>query len=142
MIDGVILTRLAIIEGDGGRVMHGLKITDPGFNGFNEAYFSEIGPMKIKAWKRHKKMTLNLIVPIGEIRFVLFDDRLPKENSFQEINLSLKHYYRLTIPPMVWLGFQGRSKASSVLLNVADLQHDPEEVDRKDVSEIQFDWSI
>ena len=141
MIEDVILTPLKIIDVPDGRVFHAIKEIDPGFNNFGEAYFSEIEPRKIKAWKRHKKMTLNLIVPNGEIRFVLFDDRKSKTTKFQEVILSTKYYYRLTIPPMIWVGFQGFSKTNSLLLNIANLMHDPEEVDRKDINEIEFDWS-
>jgi dTDP-4-dehydrorhamnose 3,5-epimerase len=141
MIEDVVLTPLKVIDVPGGRVLHAIKQIDPEFNNFGEAYFSEIKPGKVKAWKRHKKMTLNLVVPIGEIRFVLFDDRKSKITKFQEVILSTKHYHRLTVPPMLWLGFQGFSKNNSLLLNIADLMHDPEEVDRKDINEIEYDWS-
>jgi dTDP-4-dehydrorhamnose 3,5-epimerase len=141
MIKDVLLTPLDIIEVPNGRVFHALKDLDEGYNKFGEAYFSEVEPGKVKAWKRHQLMTLNLVVPIGEIRFVLFDDRLEGHQEYGEYYLSPQRYSRLTIPPMVWVGFQGLSKTNSLLLNVADLTHDPEEVDRKELSEIQFDWS-
>ncbi len=141
MIEDIILTPLEIINVPDGRVLHAIKQIDPGFNNFGEAYFSEIEPGKIKAWKRHKQMTLNLVVPIGEIRFILFDDRKGEVTKFQEIVLSTKHYFRLTVPPMIWVGFQGSSRDNSLLLNIADLMHDPEEVDRKGINEIEFDWS-
>jgi dTDP-4-dehydrorhamnose 3,5-epimerase len=142
MINDVILTPLKVIETPGGRVMHALKDTDLGFDRFGEAYFSEVQPMKIKAWKRHRDMTLNLIVPFGKIRFVIFDDRMSGENSYQEFTLSIEEYYRLTIPPMVWLGFQGKAECNSMLLNIANLSHDPSEVDRKNIDEIEFNWGF
>ena len=37
---------------------------------FGEAYFSKIKFNKIKAWKYHSKMTLNLAVPHGKVKFV------------------------------------------------------------------------
>ena len=37
-----------------------------------EAYFSKIKFEKIKAWKFHKKMTLNLTVPYGNVKFVFY----------------------------------------------------------------------
>tara|TARA_B100000700_G_scaffold295258_1_gene358020 strand:+ start:4773 stop:5201 length:429 start_codon:yes stop_codon:yes gene_type:complete len=141
MIKDVLLTQLDIIEVPNGRVFHALKNLDAGYNQFGEAYFSEIEPDKVKAWKRHRLMTLNLIVPIGEVRFVLFDDRLDGHEEYDEYHLSPQQYFRLTIPPMVWVGFQGLSETNSLLLNIADLSHDPEEVDRKELSEIEFDWS-
>ena len=43
-------------------------------NEFGEVYFSSIKPKSVKAWKLHKKMTLNIVVPVGKVRFALFDD--------------------------------------------------------------------
>ena len=142
MIDGVLITSLDIINTPGGNVMHAMKKTSAGFDSFGEAYFSEINSKSIKAWKRHKEMTLNLIVPIGKIRFVLFDDREGSDNQFQEIIISKDNYCRLTIPPMIWMGFQGLGINGSMLLNIANIPHNPEEVDKKDVNEIEFDWSV
>ena len=65
MIDNFLITPLGIINTPGGNVMHGMKESDSGFSGFSEAYFSEIDFGAIKAWKRHKEMTLNLVVPVG-----------------------------------------------------------------------------
>jgi len=141
MIKDVLLTPLKIINVPGGKVLHAIKKIDPGFRDFGEAYFSEIEINEVKAWKRHREMTLNLVVPNGEIRFVLFDDREDMSAKFQEVILSTKNYYRLTVPPMIWVGFQGLSKTNSLLLNIANFMHDPEEVDRKNINEIEFDWS-
>ena len=141
-INGVFLTPLKIIDTPGGDVLHGMKFDDPGFNGFGEAYFSNIEPEIIKGWKRHKLMTLNLIVPIGIVRFVIYDDRVPtcSHTKFREIILSKRNYQRLTIPPMVWFAFQGLGKEQSLVLNIANIKHESEEVDQKLVNEIDFDW--
>ncbi len=141
MINEVLITPLSIIDMPDGDVLHAMKNIDIGFSGFGEAYFSEINPKAIKAWKRHREMTLNLIVPIGKIRFVIFDDREQSSSQFQEIVISRKNYCRLTVPPMVWMGFQGLSDSNSILLNLASIPHDPCEVDRRSVDEIMFDWS-
>jgi len=141
MIEDVVLTPLKIIEVPGGSVLHAMKKNELGYCNFGEAYFSEIEPNKIKAWKRHREMTLNLIVPNGEIRFILYDDRNDNKCKFQEVILSKKNYYRLTIPPMIWLGFQGKYNDNSILLNIANQIHDPDEIDRKKINEIKFDWS-
>ena len=78
------------IEVPGGNVFHAMKNTDDGYNGFGEVYFSKIEPNAIKAWKRHKEMTLNLVVPVGKIRFVLYDDRKFSNSydRFYEVTLS------------------------------------------------------
>ena len=73
MIEGVSLSPLKIIPTPGGNVLHALKSEDDCFLNFGEAYFSEVEFKKIKAWKRHTEMTLNIVVPIGKINFVFLD---------------------------------------------------------------------
>ena len=131
MINGVLITPLNIMQVDEGDVFHGIKSSDKGYVGFGEAYFSSIKPGQTKGWKRHQKMTLNIIVPSGEIQFVMFDDRNNSEGRFQDIVISLKNYCRLTIPPMVWIAFKGLSDENSILLNVASIPHDPTESEVK-----------
>jgi len=140
MIKGVLITKLDVIDTLGGNVMHAMKETSVGYSGFGEAYFSQVDKGAIKAWKRHKEMTLNLIVPVGEIRFVLFDDREVSNNKFQEVVISKSNYCRLTVPPMIWMGFQGLSSGGSMLLNIADMEHDPQEVDKRGLEQIEFNW--
>jgi len=141
MIKDVVITNLDIINTPGGDVMHAMKKTDNGFKSFGEAYFTNIQKGAIKGWKRHKKMTLNLIVPIGKIRFVLFDDRLLSDKKFQEIIISKDNYCRLTVPPMIWLGFQGISEGNSLLLNIASIVHNPKEMEKQNIEQIKFDWN-
>ena len=45
------------INVEGGNVLHALKASEEEFCGFEEAYFSTININKIKAWKRHLRMT-------------------------------------------------------------------------------------
>jgi len=142
MIEGVSLSPLKIIPTPGGNVLHALKNEDDCFLNFGEAYFSEVEFKKIKAWKRHTEMTLNIVVPIGKINFVLIDDRKGiNKIKFQEIVLSRDNYFRLTIPPMIWLGFQGLDEDKSLLLNIADIVHDPDEVDIEELTKFKYNWS-
>jgi dTDP-4-dehydrorhamnose 3,5-epimerase len=137
----ILLNSLRIIDTKGGNVMHAMKKVDLGYVGFGEAYFSEIEFESIKAWKRHKEMTLNLIVPVGKVRFALFDDRENKMGERSSYALCRDSYSRLTVPPMVWVGFQGLEKGVSIILNIADIIHDPNEVERKNIDEIEFNWT-
>jgi dTDP-4-dehydrorhamnose 3,5-epimerase len=144
MIDGVLITTLSVIDTTGGDVLHGMKYSEQGYSGFGEAYFSFVESGVVKGWKRHKEMVLNLIVPVGSIHFVLFDDRpnSRSKNQFQEVILSRNNNYcRLTVPPKIWIGFQGMNEKSSMLLNIANIVHTPDEVERMELSEIKYDWS-
>ena len=131
VINEVILTPLRIIPGDSGDVMHALKQNEASFNGFGEAYFSTVQKLTVKGWKKHRNMVLNLIVPSGVIRFVLYDDRTDSKSFqiFQEVILSKENYQRLTVPPGVWMAFQGLSDEKNILLNIASIPHDPSEAD-------------
>lgn len=143
-IHGVSLSPLNIIDVEGGNIYHALKKSDTGYCGFGEAYFSEIKSGVIKAWKRHQEMTLNLIVPFGCIRFVAYDDREDSSSygKYGEVSLSRDNYFRLTLPPLLWMGFQGVSKHTSMLLNVANIEHRASEADRKEQNEINYNWEI
>jgi len=144
MIEGVELTPLTIIPGEFGNVLHAIKRTEDSFHGFGEAYFSTANKGAIKAWKRHHKMTLNLVIPCGEIKFALYDDR-PGSPTYGEINeftLSLQNYQRLTVSPMIWLGFKGLGDGLNMLMNVSNIPHDPDEYDRINAykNHINYQW--
>jgi dTDP-4-dehydrorhamnose 3,5-epimerase len=143
MIEGIIFTPLAIIVTEGGNVLHAMKATDVGFSGFGEGYFSYVEHGAIKGWKLHRQMVLNLVVPLGSVRFVVFDDRegSKTEGQFSQIVLSRENYGRLTVPEKLWVSFQGVGDQASLLLNIASIPHDPDEVSRKALNEIDYDWS-
>jgi dTDP-4-dehydrorhamnose 3,5-epimerase len=131
IIEGIFLTDLKIIPGDNGRVLHGIKANEDTYRGFGEAYFSSIVNGKIKGWKKHLRMTLNLIVPTGAIRFVIFDDRPDSRTYklFNEFSLGPEiKYCRLTVSPGVWMAFQGLGGDLNLLLNIASIPHDPAEI--------------
>ena len=111
--------------------MHGIKAAEDSYTGFGEAYFSTVNFGMIKGWKLHKKMTLNLIVPHGDIRFVVYDaskDELSGEVlPIIDVILGQQNYSRLTVPPGFWVAFQGVSIGFNILLNIADIEHDPEQ---------------
>ena len=124
MIDGVLLTPTRTAQSAKGDVHCIMKPGDPGYCDIVETYFTTINPGAIKAWKRHRQMTLNLVVPFGKVLVFIHDDR--KESSTcglaWDVELSLGNY-RLTIPPGLWFGFRGQQW--SVMLNLADIAHDP-----------------
>ena len=142
-VNGTVLTELPIIEAENGEVLHVMKCNDPNFFGFGEAYFSVIRGNALKGWRRHHKMNVNIVVPVGSVRFVIYDDR-PSSSTFglfDDITISRKKYYKLTIPPLVWFAFQGQTTNENIVLNVADIEHGAEVVDQKSLDEIEFDWT-
>ena len=142
-INGVMINSLSTIKHNDGNIRHIIKKGDIGYIDFGEAYFSNINKNSVKAWKKHKQMTSNLVVPSGYVRFVMYDDRLDSSTKgiFDEVILSEENYNRLTIPPDIWFGFQSIKPITSTILNIASIRHNPDEIVRKGIEEINFNWS-
>lgn len=143
MIHDVLITPLRQIPDQRGMVMHMLRRTDPHFLAFGEVYFSAVAQGAVKAWKRHREMTLNLACVHGAVRLVIFDDRpqSPTCGRTQEILLSPQtpgQYALATIPPGLWTGFSGAAPGGSLLCNCATLPHDPAESDRREADDPHF----
>lgn len=134
----ISLTKMKIINLEKGDVLHYLKNSSTNFNGFGEVYFSKIKPNVIKAWKLHKTMTLNLIVPMGKVRFVFFSETT---KAFRIEEIGEENYRRLSVPPGIWFGFKGLSNKISLIANFADIEHDQNESMNKNINEINFDWN-
>ncbi|MDP2573128.1 dTDP-4-dehydrorhamnose 3,5-epimerase family protein [Vibrio penaeicida] len=143
MINDVVITPLKQIFLDKGSVFHGIKSTEDTFYGFGEAYFSQVHYLSVKGWKKHTKMNMNLIVPVGAIKFVIFDDRegSPTNGVYYEVKLSESNYCRLTIPPELWVAFQGVGASTNLLMNFSDILHDPLESQAKALADISYDWN-
>jgi dTDP-4-dehydrorhamnose 3,5-epimerase len=139
-IDGVTLIPLKIIKGDKGNVMHALKSEEESFKTFGEAYFSTIHYNEIKGWKKHHQMILNIVVPVGKIKFVIFDDRKNSstQNCFFETVLSTENYYRLTLQPGLWMAFKGMNEGLNMLLNIASIPHNPQEAENVPIEAINY----
>ena len=134
------LTELARISTVGGDVLRGLSCSEQSYLGFGEAYFSWVNSGTIKAWKRHKKMTMNIVVPVGLVRFVFCYIQGRKVLQKKEAVIGQENYARLTVPPGIWFGFMGVSQTSSLILNIADIPHDPNEVEHIAFDKLNYRW--
>ncbi|MDX4069029.1 WxcM-like domain-containing protein [Aliarcobacter skirrowii] len=135
-MDGVILTPLKQIYHPKGDIFHAMKKSDIGFDSFGEAYFSTINQNDIKGWKKHIKMTLNIVVPVGNIEFVVYDEN---SKEFFSTKLSDNNYQRLTVKAGLWMAFKGLDKYN-MLLNLASIEHDPNEAINIGIEEIKYEW--
>ena len=135
-MDDIILTSLREIKSEHGNIYHAMKRSDKGFIDFGEAYFSAVNQNTVKGWKKHLKMTLNLIVPVGKIQFVIYSE---KSKEFSSYTLSKSNYHRLTIGPNLWVAFKGIEK-ENLLLNIASLEHDPNESINLSLDKLKYDW--
>ena len=133
-MDGVILSPLRKITHPKGDVLHAMKASDEGFSGFGEAYFSTVNKLDIKGWKKHNKMTLNLIVVTGTIEIVVYNGV-----DFFNTKLSKDNYQRLTIEPGLWTAFKGLSD-KNILLNLANIEHNPSESNHVELDAFKYNW--
>lgn len=119
---GVIVSPLKKIHHPKGDIYHALRSDDECYSGFGEAYFTNIHEHECKGWKKHNKMTMNLIVPIGDVRFFFFCDI---ENKTVSIVVGESNYVRVTVAPGIWMAFEGLSKSQNLVLNISSIPHDP-----------------
>jgi dTDP-4-dehydrorhamnose 3,5-epimerase len=138
----ILVTPLRRIETEGGDVLHAMKQSDAGYAGYGEAYFSWISAGAIKAWKRHTQMVINVVVPVGQVRFVFrCVNTLTGVEEFRVDEIGVDSYARITVPPGIWFGFQGLYAPQSLVLNIANISHEPSEVERLALTDINFDWN-
>jgi len=127
---GVALHPLREIADPRGAVLHMLRADADHFHGFGEVYFSETRPGAIKAWKRHRRQTQHLSVPVGRVEFVIADDRAdsPTRGTIARLILGRPDRYALlVIPPGIWYGWRAIGETAALIANCADLPHDPTE---------------
>ena len=137
ILEKIKITPLKITQIASGNVMKALQKNELKKWSFGEAYFSKIKYNRIKAWKYHLKMTLNLVVPYGQVKFVFYSK---KTGAFKVIKVGKNNYSRLTVPPKIWFGFKGMSKPESIILNITNVGHNPKEILRCKKNDINFNW--
>ena len=130
-MDGMTLHPLRRIAVEKGDIYHALKCTDAGFHGFGEAYFSEIGHGLTKGWKRHNRMTLNIVVAKGAIRFFVHNSETGETESVL-LGPDICHS-RLELAPGLWMAFRGEAPGYSMLLDIIPDLHDPSEADKAEL---------
>lgn len=119
-MDEIKLSDLQKIDGDLGSVYHIYRDINVKVK---EVYLSTVKAGKTKGWKLHKKMTLNLAVVKGDVKFYVEN---PVTEARSEFIIGDSNYKRLTVPPNFWVAFQGLG-AENIVINVADYGHDEEE---------------
>ena len=145
MIEGVVIVPLKQIPDERGKVMHMLKCTDPHFEKFGEIYFSVGFPGVVKAWHKHKTMTLNNAVVSGRVKLVLYDarDGSATKGELMELFIGEDNYCLVKIPPGIINGYKTYGDKPAILANCATEPHDPDEMVRIDPfnNDIPYDWS-
>lgn len=129
-MDKVKLTPIKKIHHPKGDVYHALKVSDDDFSCFGEAYFTQIKKGYTKGWKKHIKMKMNLIVPVGDVTFYIHDQKYCTTKVYRINN---DNYCRLMVPPGYWVAFEGNGEIN-IVLNIASMEHCQEEAENVDLS--------
>ncbi len=135
--NNITITKLKKITLKKGNVLKFIDKKDKNFFGFGEVYFSLIKKNKIKAWKKHTKMIMNLTVPIGRVKFVFFNE---DRKFLKEVIVGDKDYKRITVKPGIWFGFKGLSNGVNLVSNFSNIVHESKESTNIEISEIIYKW--
>ena len=136
-MDEIKIKNLSVINNEKGDVLKGFLKSEDETIEVNEVYFTEINPSEIKAWKRHKTMTCNLIVLRGKIKIVI----QKRDKNFLTQILSKENYIMITIPPNFWFVFQCLTEEIGLLVNISNEEHNDDEAEQIDINELMFDWN-
>jgi hypothetical protein len=106
-------------------------------NNFEEAYITKIKYKKIKGWKKHKSINLNLFVVSGKVKFIFYDEN---KNTFYKYILNNKIIRNIRVKPNIWFAFQGLEFGESLILNFIDRKFDPKESLSLPLKEFKYTW--
>lgn len=132
ILDNIKFTNLPTIKVKGGNVMKIMKISDYKEFSFNEAYFSSIDFNYTKGWKMQLKMSSNICIPIGEVKFTFVSKDFKYHKTYI---LGENNYGILSIPPKIWYSFKGLSEKTSLILNISDSEHDEKDIKKINLEE-------
>lgn len=145
LIEGLRVVPLRRIPDERGTILQMLKSTDAHFIQFGEIYFSTVYQGAVKAWHRHRDMTLNYACVFGRIKLAIYDDREGSltRGTLVEIFLGPDNHTLVIIPPETWNGFKGMDSVS-IMANCCTLPHDPARSVRVDPfdNDIPYDWNL
>lgn len=135
-INSIKKIKLLTFNNKKGKVLRAFRKKDNKIGEFGEVYLTWINKNAIKGWKLHKKMHMNLVVPIGLVKFVFYEN-----NKFQEIIIGEKKYYRIYVPNQIYFAFQNLSEKKSLVINYSNIIHENKnETQNKNLKEIKYQW--
>ena len=82
---------------------------------------------------------MNIVVPFGKIKFVIYDDI---NKTFFSETISPNNYKLLTIYPKTCFGFKGLNEPFSILANISNYVNDPNEYKNIDLNNLDYNWSL
>lgn len=135
-LKNIKIIKLKSFKNDKGDVFRAFRKNEDKIGTFGEVYFSWIKKNAIKGWKLHKKMQMNLVVPVGSVRFVFY-----YKKKFKEIIIGEKKYCRIYVPSNIFFAFQNVSKQKSLVVNYSNIIHQKnKEAINLNLKELNYIW--
>ena len=130
-LDEIQIINLEKILLKGGNIIKVFKKSDLKSVPFEEVYFSSVDHNFIKGWKKKKKMIMNLMVATGNVEFIFVTNDF--KNS-KKIIVGESNNVRVQVPPNIWFCFKGISTKLNLVLNLASIEHNPDEIERLEIN--------
>ncbi len=146
MIEGVKVKKLRVIPDERGMLMEMVRCDDEDFIKFGQVYMTTAYPGVVKGWHYHRKQYDNMVVVMGMMKIVLYDNRKDSP-TFGEVNeffAGAHNPVRITIPPNVCHGFKCISTEEALVINTVTEPYDYDNPDEfryePHGNDIPYEW--
>ena len=82
-------------------------------------------------------MKMNLFVISGEVLFVFYYHKIKK---FHTVKIS-NNKTGVFVPNNIWFAFKGISKKENIVMNFANIPHQDNEAEKKNINFLDFNWN-
>jgi dTDP-4-dehydrorhamnose 3,5-epimerase len=135
-LKNIKIIKLKSFKNNKGDVFRAYRKNEEKIGKFGEVYFSWIKKNAIKGWKLHKKMHMNLVVPVGSVRFVFYYNK-----KFKVITIGEKKYCRIYVPNNIFFAFQNISNKKSLVVNYSNIIHqEDKETSNLSLEKLSYIW--
>lgn len=135
-LKNIKIIKLKSFKNNKGDVFRAYRKNEEKIGKFGEVYFSWIKKNAIKGWKLHKKMHMNLVVPVGSVRFVFYYNK-----KFKDITIGEKNYCRIYVPNNIFFAFQNISNKKSLVVNYSNIIHqEDKETTNLSLKKLSYIW--
>lgn len=129
----------SIINVEGGNVYHVLKKSNYDNLELEEIYFSSIDVGFVKGWKMQMQMSSKFCVPIGNVKFTFVSKDFKESREFI---IGEENYGLLLVPKNIWYCFKGVGSTKSLILNLADREHNNNYIKKINLDEFPLKLKI
>lgn len=148
LIQGVLVKPLGWIPDGRGRLMEILRVDDPLFEKFGQAYVTTTYPGVVKAWHFHKLQDDYFTCLSGMIKLVIFDQRedSPTFCKVNEFFIGDYNQQLVVVPKHCYHGWKCISEREALVLNLVTEPYNHAKPDEYRVAPhdngiIPYDWT-